>query len=62
LIWSKSFVADERSLETALAHPGLRESFLAIVAKAREILRERGLTEDQIEAELNRAKREERFD
>jgi hypothetical protein len=45
-----------RTQETA-AHPGLFESFAAIEARAREILRERGYTDQQIENELNRPKR-----
>jgi len=47
------------SQETAAqaAHPGLFESFAAIEATAREILRERGYTDQQIENELNRLKR-----
>lgn len=36
---------------------GSQEAFAAAEAKAREILRERGFTEEQIEIELNRTKR-----
>ena len=39
-------------------HVGKRKSFLAVEARAREVLRERGLTEAQIDAELKRAKRD----
>lgn len=42
-----------------VAHPGERESFAIAEAAAREILRERGLSDDQIDAELSRAHREE---
>jgi hypothetical protein len=49
-----------RSMPTPSTPPsslGKRKSFAAIEAKAREVLRERGLTEAQIEAELKRGKR-----
>jgi hypothetical protein len=45
--------------KSALAFPWLKKSFARIEAQARKVLRERGLTEDQIEAELHRAKRQE---
>ncbi|HVY87633.1 MAG TPA: hypothetical protein VG942_02100 [Hyphomonadaceae bacterium] len=40
------------------AHPGFRESFEAVAANARDVLRERGLSDDQIDAELSRAHRD----
>jgi len=43
--------------EAGTARPGLLESFQQIAAKAREVLRERGFSEAQIEAELQRSKR-----
>jgi hypothetical protein len=42
--------------EPSTAHPR-RESFAMIEAKAREILRERGFTDEMIEVELKRARR-----
>lgn len=39
-------------------HVGRRKSFEEIEAKAREVLRQRGFSAAQIEAELNRTKRE----
>jgi hypothetical protein len=39
-------------------HVGKRKSFEEVEAKAREVLRQRGLTEAQITRELQRAKRE----
>jgi hypothetical protein len=39
------------------AHPGLAKSFLMIEAKAREVLKERGLSEFEIQAELHKGKR-----
>jgi len=38
-------------------HVGKRKSFDEVEAKARDVLRQRGLTEVQIEAELKRARR-----
>jgi hypothetical protein len=40
------------------AHPGFRESFEAVAANARYVLRERGLSDDQIEMELSRSHRD----
>lgn len=40
-----------------MAHPGQRDSFLAVEAQAREVLRERGFSDEQIEAELARGQR-----
>lgn len=45
--------------EDHVAHPGERESFAIAEAAAREILRQRGLTDEQIESELSRSHREE---
>jgi hypothetical protein len=42
------------------AHPGRKKSFDEVEAQARDVLRERGFTEKQIEAELKQAKRDER--
>jgi hypothetical protein len=39
------------------AHPGRAKSFLTIEAKAREVLKERGLSEPEIQAELHKKKR-----
>ena len=41
----------------ATAHPGRAKSFLTIEEKAREVLRDRGLSEPEIEAELHKKKR-----
>jgi hypothetical protein len=62
LIWSKVGVSSSSPEEPSIAHPGQRESFVVIEAKAREILRERGFDDHQIDAELNRRRREERLD
>jgi hypothetical protein len=40
-------------------HVGNRKSFAAVEAKAREVLKERGLTKAQIEAELKRVRRKD---
>lgn len=40
--------------ERNVAHPGERKSFQRAEAKAREVLRERGFNDKQIDAELNR--------
>ena len=45
--------------EDHVAHPGERESFAIAEAAAREILRQRGFTDEQIESELSRAHRED---
>jgi hypothetical protein len=46
--------------------PGVRanrlESFAKAEAKAREVLKERGLTPEQIEAQLTRPKRQDPYD
>ena len=48
----------DRSLnDHAMARLGERKSFLRAEEKAREILRERGFSEAQIEIELRRVKR-----
>ena len=47
---------EPRSPQTA--HPGFRESFEAVTANARDVLRERGLSDDQIEMELSRSHRD----
>jgi hypothetical protein len=40
-------------------HVDKRKSFSEVEAKAREVLKERGLTKKQIDAELKRARRKE---
>ena len=40
-------------------HIGKRKSFEKAEAEARKLLQERGMSEDQIEVELNRTKREQ---
>jgi hypothetical protein len=41
----------------ATAHPGRLASFAKVEAKAREVLKERGFSNELIEAELNRTSR-----
>lgn len=48
----------ERPQGAAVARPGFRESFARIEEAAREVLREMGLSDEQIEAELHMPKRE----
>jgi hypothetical protein len=48
---------DEKPEPSAIARPGLRQSFDQAEAQAREVLRARGFSEAQIEIELRRAKR-----
>lgn len=50
---------DQRT-EPSVARPGLGKSFKAVAARAREVLREKGYTEEQIDRELNRPRRRER--
>lgn len=57
---SKSGISGLTPSEGAIAHPGRRASFEKAEAKAREVLRERGFSEEQINAELKRAKRTQR--
>jgi hypothetical protein len=55
-------MADDRrspSPKSAIAAPWRKKSFARIEAQARKVLRERGLSDAQIEAELHRAKRKE---
>lgn len=42
--------------EATTVHPGFRDSFARIEAQAREVLREQGFSEAQIDVELNRSK------
>jgi hypothetical protein len=51
-------VDDDKPEPSAIANPANRESFMTVEAKAREVLRERGLTEEQIEVQLRLAKRQ----
>ena len=50
---------DEKPEESGIARPGLRVSFEQAEAHAREVLRTRGFSDEQIEIELRRAKREQ---
>ncbi len=50
---------DEKPEQSGVARPGLRISFEQAEAHAREVLRARGLSEEQIERELRRSKREQ---
>jgi hypothetical protein len=47
------------SSRSAVAFPWLKKSFARVEAQARKVLRERGLSDAQIEAELHRARRSE---
>jgi hypothetical protein len=49
---------DTKVPESFVAHPGHKKSFLLAEARAREVLRERGMSERQIEAELLRRRRD----
>jgi hypothetical protein len=53
---SKSGRTAPQRNKPSTARPGL-ESFARIEAKAREVLRERGFTDEMIEAELKRVRR-----
>lgn len=44
-----------KSAQPATARPGQLESFARIAERAREVLRERGLNESQVETELGLA-------
>jgi hypothetical protein len=48
-----------QSPKPAIAAPWRKKSFARLEAEARKVLRERGLSDAQIEAELHRAKRKE---
>jgi hypothetical protein len=50
---------DEKPEPSGVARPGLRVSFDQAEAQAREVLRGRGFSEEQIEKELRRTKREQ---
>ena len=51
-------MTDRMAEDTAsIAHPGLWESLVRLVQVARQALRERGWSDDQIEAELNKPRR-----
>jgi hypothetical protein len=54
--------SEKSSFEDTIAHPGQRESFQSVEAHAREVLRERGLSEDEIDVELGRAHRDDLID
>jgi hypothetical protein len=56
---SKSNSIAKRSPEGAVARPGQWKTFADVEARARELLREHGYSEAEIDAELNRAKRQE---
>jgi hypothetical protein len=51
--------SEEKPEPSAIASLGQRESFIQAEATAREVLRARGFTDEQIEIELRRAKREQ---
>jgi hypothetical protein len=48
-----------QSPKSAIAAPWRKKSFARVEAQARKVLRERGLSDTQIEVELHRAKRKE---
>jgi hypothetical protein len=49
----------EKAESSAIARPGQRDSFIRAEAHAREVLRARGFSREQIERELQRVKREQ---
>jgi hypothetical protein len=59
LAWSKQVreKPGSEASEISEERPNLRESFRREVVKARQVLRERGLSEPEIDAEMNLAER-----
>jgi hypothetical protein len=53
-VWEKP-----KSAEASDEHPSLRESFRRAVVKARQVLREKGLSDPEIDAEMNLAEPKE---
>lgn len=47
------------NLNRETAHPGRRKSFDLVEQQAREVLRERGYSDEQIQSELKRIRRED---
>lgn len=48
----------ENAAQSAAAGAAKRDAFRTVEEKAREVLRERGLTEEQIQAQLQLARRQ----
>jgi hypothetical protein len=55
LAWRKQVQKKPESSEELAQHPSLRERFRREVVKARQVLRERGLSDTEIDAEMNLA-------
>ena len=51
--------SNTRNIQSAVAHPGQLKSFQIAEAKARQVLRERGLNESQIQSELQKIRRDQ---